>query len=161
MRGRYKSAFADLIVWLLIYHLVARMTGTLTDAIGFVYHPGPFQFNSIQGKVFLVMVGFCVLCANGYLAISAVNGRSIGKALFGLRVVVADRPGKPGLARGLVRSAFQRGPYMGALMVVTGFHDAIAGTRVVPMNKVRSSMPFESLKFRTGALRWLRERGLW
>ena len=131
MSGRFKSAFEDLIVWWLILFLIFWMTGELAAALGVVNPPGPRPRDTRGDEVYDLLFGFAALCANGYLAISAVNGRSIGKALFGLRLVVADRPGKPGLARGLVRSSLQACPYMAALMVVTGFHDAIAGTRVV------------------------------
>lgn len=52
-------------------------------------------------------------------------------AIVELRLVVGDSAAKPGLARGLVRSSLQAGPYMGALMVLSGAHDQFAGTRIV------------------------------
>ena len=131
MRGRFKSAFADLIVWWLILFFVFWMSGELAAALGVVNPPGPRPRDTRGDEVYDLLFGFAALCANGYLAISAAIGRSIGKDHFGLRLVVADCPGKPGLTRGLVRSSLQAGPYMGALMVVTGLHDAIAGTRIV------------------------------
>ena len=51
--------------------------------------------------------------------------------MCGLRLVAWPGGGKPGLARGLVRSSLQAGPYMGALMVFTGAHDTFAGTRIL------------------------------
>jgi hypothetical protein len=72
------------------------------------------------------------LCANLYLAISNGLGRSIGKTFLGLRLVVsAEHSRTPGFARGLVRSSLQAGPWMGALMLLTGAHDAFAGTTIV------------------------------
>jgi hypothetical protein len=78
--------------------------------------------------------GLAAMAANLYLVIGAATGRSIGKVLTGLRLVVLDdagEPVRPGIARGLVRAACQAGPWMGALMVLTGVHDRLAGTTLV------------------------------
>ena len=77
------------------------------------------------------MFGIAALCANLYLAVTAANGRSLGKAFQGLRLVVGESEAKPGLRRGLVRSSLEAVPYMGWLMLLTGAHDAFAGTRIV------------------------------
>ena len=119
------------------HRLVAHPVSRFLDApqtragLGVVNPTGPWPRDTRGDEVYDLLFGFAALCANVYLAISAAKGRSVGKALVGLRLVVTDRPGKPGLARGLVRSSLQAGPWMEALMVWTGARDAIAGTRIV------------------------------
>ena len=126
--GRFKSAWVDLAVWTLILVVVVGASETLArSAFGIPKPAGSHPRDELS----LVAYGFAALCANLYLAVSAAKGRSVGKALLGLRLVVADDDAKPGLARGLVRSSLQALPYMGALMVLTGAHDSFAGTRIV------------------------------
>ncbi len=126
--GRFKSAWADLVVWTTILWFGTWAFDKIARAgLGVPLSTGPDPRDGLG----LLSFGFAALCANVYLAISAAIGQSVGKALFGLRLIVADRPAKPGLARGLVRSSLQAGPWMGALMVVTGIHDTFAGTRIV------------------------------
>lgn len=79
--------------------------------------------------------GIGALFANLYLAITNGAGMSAGKALTGLRliVLVGHYPARPGFMRGLVRSALQAGQYMGAVMLWTGWHDTIAGTKIIQL----------------------------
>ena len=121
---RILSALIDLVVWMMV--LIGTMgvlLGLARIALGI--RP-PFE-------VELCLYGIGALCANLYLAISNGTGRSVGKALTGLRLVVfvGQYPVRPGFARGLVRSSLQAGPCMGALMFCAGLHDTIAGTKIV------------------------------
>ena len=78
-------------------------------------------------------LGLSALAANLHLAFANSDGRSAGKSRAGLRLVIDDGRFEraPELARVLVRSALQAGPYMGALMLLTGLHDRAAGTTIV------------------------------
>jgi len=92
--------------------------------------PSPAPVDS-RDTLTIISVGCGALFANLCLAAYAANGRSPGKALLGLRLVAVDAIGRPGWGRGLVRSSLQAGPYMGALTILTGIHDAFAGTRII------------------------------
>lgn len=108
------------------------LTGWVTVKLAHAVSGKPIRIGPEPGEITLYSFGFAALCANLYLAISNGAGRSVGKALTGLRLVVfpGPWPSRPGFARGLVRSALQAGPWMGALMVATGAHDAFAGTTI-------------------------------
>lgn len=129
-RRRLTSAFIDLLVWTTIWLLLTVLLSALVRRmLGIAIPAGPDTRDT--ATVFCSGVG--ALFANLYLAISNGAGRSIGKAVTGLRLGVLSnhRMMSPGFARGLLRSALQAGPWMGALMVLTGWHDAIAGTTIV------------------------------
>jgi uncharacterized RDD family membrane protein YckC len=127
---RFLSALIDLGVWTailvgvpLIADLVAHSILGISQSSG--SDPGD--------DLFLIFYGIGVLCGNIYLAVSNGAGRSVGKAAMGLRLIALGKPypAKPGIFRGLVRSALQAPPYMGAVMVLGGWHDAFAGTTIV------------------------------
>ena len=129
-KRRRVSALTDLVVWTTLLWVVWQGTMDLAYArFGRPIHTGPDP----RDEVTVLSLGFAALCANLYLGITNGVGWSLGKALNGLRLVtfVGEHPARPGVARGLVRSALQAGPWMGGLMVLTGFHDAFAGTRIV------------------------------
>jgi uncharacterized RDD family membrane protein YckC len=132
--NRYVSALIDLAVWTIVLWLVWQGTMELAYArLGRPIHTG----RDARDEITVLSFGFSALCANLYLAISNGAGRSVGKALTGLRLVAfaGQYPARPGFARGLVRSALQAGPYMGVIMVATGFHDAFVGTTIVQASK--------------------------
>jgi uncharacterized RDD family membrane protein YckC len=126
--GRLQAAFADLIVWTAIWLSLAWLTDTLVRAVRHL--PPPPGPDPRDGLV-VFSFGLAALFANFYLAVSAANGWSVGKSMYGLRLVAWPDGGRPGLARGLVRSSLQGGPYMGLVTVWTGAHDTFAGTRIV------------------------------
>lgn len=131
LRIRYASAFIDLAVWTLItFAGLVLVDKIVRDSMGNPVPTGPDPRDSIT----TISYGIAVICANQYLTISAATGRSLGKILFGLKVVVADTTAEPGLVRGLIRSSLQAPPYMGALMVWTGLHDSFAGTQIVKVH---------------------------
>lgn len=123
--GRLGAAFIDLVAWTTIWLLVGWATDEIVH-LSVPRSPGP-----PPDVVDVVAFGFGALCANLYLAMSAAQGRSLGKAMVGVRLIEATDGGRPGWARGIIRSSMQAGPFMGALMIVTGAHDRLAGTRIV------------------------------
>jgi len=123
----------------------------LTSELAYAYFGKPVLPGvDPQDEITVLSGGFAALCANLYLAISNGMGRSVGKALTGLRLVTfaGPYPFKPGFARGLVRSALQAGPWMGAVMVAWGAHDRFAGTTIV---QITDSAAWE---------RWWRDRSI-
>jgi uncharacterized RDD family membrane protein YckC len=133
-KSRYVSALIDLVVWYAIVFLVWRIIKELAYArLGKPISPGRNPFDDVT----VFSLGFSVLCANMYLAISNGAGHSVGKALTGLRLVVfvGPYPARPGFARGLVRSALQSNLGLAGFMVATDLHDAFAGTTIVQESK--------------------------
>jgi uncharacterized RDD family membrane protein YckC len=135
-KSRNVSALVDLVVWTAVLALVAWITTEL--AYAFLGRPVHTEGRDNRDEISVASFGFAALCANLYLALSNGAGRSVGKAFCGLRLVVfvGPYPARPGFARGLVRSALQSGPWMGAIMWLTDFHDAFAGTTIVEASKV-------------------------
>jgi hypothetical protein len=129
---RFFSALIDLVIWATVL-LVTVVTINALAHIALLGIPTPTEIRRYDYYVFWFSNGIGALCGNLYLAIANGAGRSVGKALTGLRLVifVGQYPVRPGFARGLVRSGLQTGPYMGALMLLTGWHDTIAGTKIV------------------------------
>jgi len=134
---RLLSAVVDFVVWTTIW-----LPGIwLISDIGHLALGVPSEWESAD-TITLVSVGLGTLLANAYLAVSNGLGQSVGKAVTGLRLIVSDDGSAvPGLARGVVRSSLQAGPYMGALMVVTGLHDRFARTRIVTGARVPDPEP--------------------
>lgn len=129
-RRRVLSALVDLVVWVAVVYLVWFVTSELAASASFGRLIG-FGGSYPPDEEVLYYGGFSFLCANLYLGISNGAGRSVGKALTGLRLVVfvGPYPARPGFARGLVRSALQN-PVIGAVMVATGAHNAFSGTTI-------------------------------
>ena len=126
---RFDSATIDLVVWTVIW-----IGGTfLFSEIAYAAFGRPAPTHDPRNEILLYSLGIAALCANLYLGIANGTGRSVGKFLCGLRLVVfvGQYPAKPGLARGLVRSALQAGPWMGIAMYNSGAHDKFAGTTVI------------------------------
>jgi hypothetical protein len=124
------SALIDLAVWMTVW--IATLVGLdylARIVLSLPYPSGP----DYRDGLFVFMSGIGTLVANLYLAVTNGAGKSVGKALTGLSLVtfIGQYPAKPGFARGLVRSALQAGPCMGALMFLTGVHDTVAGTTIV------------------------------
>ena len=126
---RFMSAVIDSLIWFVIalgaHWFFSQIAHT---ALG-LPNPTPDP----RDDIFYISFGPAALCANLYLGIANGTGRSLGKFLCGLRLVVpvGQYPAKPGFARGLVRSALQAGPAMGILMYSSDAHDDFAGTRVI------------------------------
>lgn len=132
--GRYVAALVDFVVWVVTMGAAAWTTDTAVRfGLGWS-SPAPLEH---RDAVTILAVGFGAFVANLCLAAYAARGRSPGKALLGLKLVAADSFEKPGWARGLVRSSFQAGPYLGGFTVFTGVHDAFAGTRIVTRDERR------------------------
>jgi len=106
----------------------------LLNEIGHAAFGKPIQTGSDpRDEISVLAGGLAAVLANMYLAIANGAGRSLGKALNGLRLVVAvgSHVATPGFARGLVRSSLQAGPWMGIVMYYTGAHDRFAGTTIL------------------------------
>lgn len=129
-KHRFASAAVDLVLWTGIWILGML----LFTEIGYAVFGKPIQTgNDPRNEITVLAGGISAVCANLYLAIANGAGRSLGKALNGLRLVVIVGPhvARPGFARGLVRSALQAGPWMGIVMYCTGVHDRFAGTTII------------------------------
>jgi hypothetical protein len=101
--GHLPAAFVDLIVWTVFWFSFAWLTDRLVRAVGHLPQPpGPDPRDGWT----VISAGLGALFANLYLAVSAANGWSLGKPMNGLRLMAWPDGGKPGLARGLVRSSF-------------------------------------------------------
>jgi hypothetical protein len=136
--GRYLAALVDFVVWAVTMGAAAWTTDTAVR-VGLGWSsPAPLEH---RDAVTILSIGFGAFVANLCVAAYAARSRSPGKALFGLKLVAADSFEKPGWARGLVRSSFQAGPYLGGITVLTGVHDAFAGTRIVSRDERRPVDP--------------------
>jgi uncharacterized RDD family membrane protein YckC len=128
-RRLYGSAFIDGIAWIVIWLVVGSgLDWLVRSVLGMSYPGGPDARDDLS----VFSMGLGALGANLYLAFASGAGKSIGKDIMGLRLVSLVRgiPARPGFAAGLVRSSVQALPCMGALSVLTGMHDAIAGTTI-------------------------------
>lgn len=132
---RMTSAFVDLLVWTAIWLLLAVSLSALVHRMFGIAIP---TGSDTRDTASVICSGIGALSANLYLAISNGAGRSIGKAVTGLRLAVRSDHHMltPGFARGLLRSSLQAGPWMGALMVLTGWHDAVAGTTIARFTEI-------------------------
>jgi uncharacterized RDD family membrane protein YckC len=143
--ARVYSAAIDFVVWWLVVALVfVSSEELLRPALGIPGPAGPDPRDALT----IYFVGFGVVCANLYLAVSNGRGRSIGKALTGLRLIArgAHPPAKPGFLRGFVRSAVTAPPYLGLALAAAGPHDAMAGTSIC---RVSDDAIWDGSRFRT------------
>ncbi len=136
--NRLCSAIIDGLVWFMVYGVVFCLLDYLAHNVFGIPAPTPNRLAK-EDIVRVLSGGPATLCANLYLAIANRKGKSIGKALTRLRLVVfvGQYPARPGFARGLVRSAVQSFPFCGCwgVLIFTGVHDGIAGTKVIqPVN---------------------------
>lgn len=131
--ARWTSAAIDLVVWYAIW----AGGSTFYD----IWRQGESKI--VKDEFTMVAGGLFALLANMYLAVGAASGASLGKLIMRLRLVSirGHSISRPGISRGLVRSAYQAIPWIGVAMTISGLHDKVADTRIIS-----SRLPLDSLR---------------
>jgi uncharacterized RDD family membrane protein YckC len=134
---RLSALLVDIVV-LIFFSLLLVILATLAYRVGLAAHRSSLSWESEQGLLSVLLGAWIFLVCGYFVVLHRLEGRTVGKWLFGLRVVGAGR-GPITFGQALIRwlVAVLTAPLLlGFLRVLwnrekRGWHDLLAGTRVI------------------------------